>query len=86
MSRVLPGLSSTPVANAFAPLGGRGGAAGAAEALATGAARPAAAGDGVRHSRILTDALQRAAGGAPAQPLPVVTDALGVMRPGRFSA
>lgn len=83
-ANVLPGLGGT--ASAFAPLA-RSSAVGAADAMASGTAGASGvAGDGVRHSRVYTDALRKAGGGAPAQPLPMVTGSLGVMRPGRFSA
>lgn len=92
VSKLLPGLGGPglggPAAgvSAFAPLG-RSGGAGAAEAMASGTAGAGGVtGDGQRHSRIYTDALRRAGGGAPAQPLPMVTGPLGVMRPSRFSA
>lgn len=86
VSKLLPGLGGGTGVSAFAPLG-RSGGAGAAEAMASGTAGAGGVtGDGQRHSRIYTDALRRAGGGAPAQPLPMVTGPLGVMRPSRFSA
>lgn len=87
VSKLLPGLGGMAGgATAFAPLG-RTASAGAAEAMAAGTAGAGGiAGDGVRHSRVYTDALRQAGGGAPAQPLPMVTGSLGVMRPSRFSA
>jgi hypothetical protein len=96
MSRLLPGLAGlqgSSAVSAYAPTG----AAAATQALGGAAISGAAIGGagvggagsgagGVRRSRILTDAMRAAGGGAPAQPLPMVTDQLGVMRPSRFSA